>query len=50
MSTSATNLDGSLMYDYTILPGGSVGTTTSCSTPGVLPGGTMKGWFMNLNQ
>jgi type IV pilus assembly protein PilY1 len=50
MSTSATNLDGSLMYDYTILPGGAVGTTTSCSTPGVLPGGAMKGWSMYLNQ
>ncbi|HWS70145.1 MAG TPA: PilC/PilY family type IV pilus protein, partial [Steroidobacteraceae bacterium] len=49
-STSATNLDGSTMYDYTIYPGGSVGTTTTCSTPGVLPGGTKKGWFMNLNQ
>jgi len=49
-STSATNLDGSTMYDYTILPGGSVGSTTSCSTPGVLPGGTMKGWFMTENQ
>jgi type IV pilus assembly protein PilY1 len=49
-STSATNLDGSLMYDYTTLPGGSVGTTTSCSTQGVLPGSSMKGWFMNLQQ
>lgn len=23
---------------------------TTCSTPGVLPGSTMSGWFMNLNQ
>src|SRR6202161_4996284 len=38
------------MYDYTLLPGGATGTTTSCGTSGVLPGGTMKGWFMNLNQ
>jgi type IV pilus assembly protein PilY1 len=50
MSTSATNLDGSLMFDYTTLPGGAVGTTTSCNTQKVLPGGSMKGWFMNLNQ
>jgi len=50
-STSATtNLDGPLMYDYSTLPGGAVGTTTSCSTPDVLPGGSMTGWFMNLNQ
>jgi len=49
-STSATNLDGPLMNDYTIYPGGSVGSTTSCTTQGVLPGGSMKGWFMNLNQ
>jgi len=50
-STSATNLDDvTHMYDYTTLPGGAVGTTTSCSTPGVLPGSSMKGWFMNLNQ
>jgi len=49
-STSATDLDGPLMNDYTIYPGGSVGTTTSCTTQGVLPGGSMKGWFMNLNQ
>lgn len=50
MSTSATNLDGPTMFDYTILPGGTAGTPTSCGTPGVLPGGSMKGWFMNLNQ
>jgi type IV pilus assembly protein PilY1 len=49
-STTATNLDGSLMYDYTLLPGGASGTTTSCGTTGVLPGATMKGWYMNLNQ
>jgi type IV pilus assembly protein PilY1 len=49
-STSATNLDGPTMFDYTTLPGGAVGTTTSCSTTDVLPGASMKGWFMNLNQ
>jgi type IV pilus assembly protein PilY1 len=47
-STGVTNLDGPLMYDYTT--GGSVGTTTNCSTAGVLPGAGMNGWFMNLNQ
>src|SRR5258708_15734887 len=49
-STSATNLDGPLMFDYTPLPGGAVGTSTSCNTQQVLPGGSTKGWFMNLNQ
>lgn len=47
-SSSATDLDGSLMYDYTSGSNGS--TTTSCGTTGVLPGGTKKGWFMKLNQ
>lgn len=42
-TTSATNLDDTtLMDDYT--------TVTTCSTPEVLPGSSMKGWFMNLNQ
>jgi type IV pilus assembly protein PilY1 len=42
-TTTATNLDDTtLMNNYT--------TATTCSTPGVLPNSTMKGWFMNLNQ
>jgi len=47
-STSPTNLDDtSVMFDYTYGPTGR-GSTTTCSTPGVLPGSGMKGWFMNL--
>jgi type IV pilus assembly protein PilY1 len=50
-TTSATDLDNpSLMNDFTLAPGGAVGSTTACNTPGVLPGSSMKGWFMNLNQ
>jgi type IV pilus assembly protein PilY1 len=50
-TTSATDLDDpSLMDNFTLGPTGQVGTTTSCSTPGVLPGSSMKGWFMDLNQ
>jgi type IV pilus assembly protein PilY1 len=42
-STTATNLDDtSVMTDF------SSGST--CSTMGILPGGMMKGWFMNLNS
>ncbi len=42
-TTSATNLDNTtVMSDFT--------SATSCSTAGVLPGSSMKGWFMNLNQ
>src|SRR5437660_1205704 len=42
-STSASNLDDtSAMTDFT--------SGTTCSTQGVLPGSSMKGWFMNLNQ
>jgi type IV pilus assembly protein PilY1 len=50
-TTTATNLDDTkLMNDFTLAPGGPVGSTTACSTPGVLPNSSMKGWFMNLNQ
>lgn len=46
-SIGTTNLDDtSVMYDYTYGSGGT-GTTT-CSTLGVLPGSSRKGWFMNL--
>jgi type IV pilus assembly protein PilY1 len=42
-STTANNLDDTtVMDDFT--------AATTCSTPGVLPASTMKGWFMNLNQ
>jgi len=41
--------DPTVMYDYTYGPTG-VGSTTSCSTPGVLPNSSVRGWFMNLNQ
>jgi len=48
-TTGATDLDDpSLMDDFTT--NGQVGTATNCSTPGVLPGSSMKGWFMDLNQ
>jgi Tfp pilus tip-associated adhesin PilY1 len=45
--TTAT--DTNYMYDYTYGPTG-VGSTTSCSTPGVLPNSSVRGWFINLNQ
>lgn len=45
-STATTNLDGSSMSDYTALPTSS----TNCAPQGILPGGTAKGWYMNLNQ
>lgn len=42
-SSTATNLDDTdVMNDYT--------NGSSCSTAGILPGSTPKGWFMNLNQ
>ena len=41
--------DTNYMYDYTYGPSG-VGSTTSCSTPGVLPSSSARGWFMSLNQ
>jgi type IV pilus assembly protein PilY1 len=42
-STTATNLDdATFMDDFT--------TATTCSTPGVLPASSTKGWFMDLNQ
>jgi len=42
-STSANNLDDTaIMNDFT--------TGTTCSTAGVLPSSSAKGWFMNLNQ
>jgi hypothetical protein len=41
--------DTTVMYDYTYGPAG-VGSTTSCSTPGVLPNSSVRGWFMSLNQ
>jgi type IV pilus assembly protein PilY1 len=51
MTTSATNLDDTtVMDDFTLGSAGQTGTTTSCSTQGVLPNSSMKGWFMNLNQ
>lgn len=47
-TTSALNLDGSAMEDFTYGSGGS-GTTTSCSTPGVLPTpGQYNGWYVDL--
>jgi type IV pilus assembly protein PilY1 len=42
--------DTNYMYDYTLGPSGTTGTTTSCSTPGVLPNSRVRGWFMSLNQ
>lgn len=42
-STVEVNLDDtSLMYDNT--------NPTICTSPKILPGGSMKGWFMDLNQ
>jgi type IV pilus assembly protein PilY1 len=41
--------DTTVMYDYTYGPTG-VGSTTSCSTTGVLPNSSIRGWFMSLNQ
>jgi type IV pilus assembly protein PilY1 len=50
-TTSATNLDDTtVMDDFTLGASGQLGTTTSCSTQGVLPSSSMKGWFINLNQ
>lgn len=41
--TTATNMDdSSVMNNYTAV--------TSCETAGILPGGSLKGWFMDLNQ
>jgi type IV pilus assembly protein PilY1 len=54
-SVTAVNLDDTTvtdtnyMYDYTYGPTG-VGSTTSCTTPGVLPSSSVRGWFMSLNQ
>src|SRR5258708_29693301 len=42
--------DTNYMYDYTLGPSGVAGTTTSCTTPGVVPGSIARGWFMTLNQ
>ena len=45
-STAATNMDDITQFaDYTSYTSG-----TSCSSTGVLPTSTLKGWFMNLNQ
>jgi type IV pilus assembly protein PilY1 len=42
-ATTATNLDDTnFMADFT--------QATTCSTPGILPASTMKGWFMDLDQ
>jgi Tfp pilus tip-associated adhesin PilY1 len=41
--------DPTNMNDFTLGPVGAV-TGTTCSTPGVLPSSTAKGWFMSLNQ
>ncbi len=53
-STSALNLDGATMEDFTYGTGdaGPSGQTTgtTCSTTGVLPSSTMSGWFIDLNQ
>jgi type IV pilus assembly protein PilY1 len=50
-TTNATNLDDTtVMDDFTLGASGQLGTTTSCSTQGVLPTSSMKGWFINLNQ
>jgi len=50
-TTSATNLDDTTaMDDFTLGASGQLGTTTTCSTQGVLPSSSMKGWFINLNQ
>src|SRR5258708_29054905 len=38
------------MDNFTLGASGQAGTTTSCSTAGVLPSSSMKGWFMDLNQ
>jgi type IV pilus assembly protein PilY1 len=42
-ATAANNLDDTtLMSDFT--------ATTACSTAGILPRSSQKGWFMNLTQ
>lgn len=42
-ATTANNLDSTTpMNDFT--------SSTTCSTAGVLPASSLKGWFMNLNQ
>ena len=53
--TSALNLDDTTqMLDFTYSPSdpgpGSITNGTSCSTTGVLPTSTSRGWFMNLTQ
>jgi type IV pilus assembly protein PilY1 len=53
--TSALNLDDTTqMMDFTYSPSdpgpGSLTNGTSCSTAGVLPTSTSRGWFMNLTQ
>jgi hypothetical protein len=40
--TTATDLDGNKMLDKS-------GGTPSCSSPGILPGGSSYGWHMDLN-
>lgn len=43
--STAIDMDStSNFYDYT------VSSSDTCSSPGVLPGGTKKGWFINLNE
>ncbi|MEJ2652198.1 MAG: PilC/PilY family type IV pilus protein [Gammaproteobacteria bacterium] len=42
-STTANNLDDTNSFE-------DFSGTSSCSTSGVLPGSTSKGWFMDLNQ
>jgi type IV pilus assembly protein PilY1 len=42
--------DTNYMYDYTLGPSGVAGTTTSCTTLGVVPSSIARGWFMILNQ
>lgn len=42
LRTTATNLDGSTMSDY------SVASNATCTAEKVLPGSSKKGWFMDL--
>jgi type IV pilus assembly protein PilY1 len=50
-SGTAVNLDDtSVMSDFTTNPAPGTTGGTTCSTAGVFPGGSTKGWFMNLNQ